>query len=471
MERVIRKQLVNFITETGGYENSQHGSRAGRSTTTQLIQQYMCVLDTLAEGHNQEIVYLDFSKAFDKVDHQTLLQKVAKLGVQGELLSWVRAFLEGREQRVRIGCKLSEPVWVRSGVPQGSVMGPILFLIYISDLGHDSNIDLLLKYVDDTKAFGIIKNEEDVALFQEKLQILYDWTENNSMRWNEVKFNLLRLGPNTACNNEIKSNTLLFTPNHENIITEAESVKDLGVMFDKELSFKLQRQNAINKTLKKSGWVLRTFRNRSVEFLRQLWKTIIIPHRDYCSILWSPVSQAGDKMSQEGPQRSFTKKAWGLYGHNYWDRLSVFKLYSIERRVERYKVLYLYKMINGLVPDIGLKYPDNSITRNRDTLLPITLTATTEAIKTKLRDSLLYNGVRIFNSIPLTIRNIQNDYCEFKKQLDLYLSKIPDQPATKDLTPEAKDIYGDPSNSILDWPRSIDLTSIYPDDSAEDLVF
>ena len=128
-------------------------------------------------------------------------------------------------------------------------------------------------------------------------------------------------------------------------------------------------------------------------------------------------------------------------------------------------------MINGLVPDIGLKYPDNSITRNRDTLLPITLTATTEAIKTKLRDSLLYNGVRIFNSIPLTIRNIQNDYCEFKKQLDLYLSKIPDQPATKDLTPEAKDIYGDPSNSILDWPRSIDLTSIYPDDSAEDLVF
>ena len=72
MERVIRKQLVNFITEIGGYENCQHGSRAGRSTTTQLIQQYMSVLDTLAEVHNQESVYLDFSKAFDKVDHQTL---------------------------------------------------------------------------------------------------------------------------------------------------------------------------------------------------------------------------------------------------------------------------------------------------------------------------------------------------------------------------------------------------------------
>ena len=71
----------------------------------------------------------------------------------------------------------------------------------------------------------------------------------------------------------------------------------------------------------------------------------------------------------------------------------------------------------------------------------------------------------------MTIRNIQNDYCEFKKQLDKYLNKIPDQPATQNLTPEAKDVYGNPSNSILDWPRFIDLTSIYPDDAAEDLVF
>ena len=96
MERIIRRQWVDFITDTSGYENCQHGFRTGRSTTTQLIQQYMSVIDTLSEGHNQEIVYLDFSKAFNKVYNSTLLCKFPKLGVQGDILSWVRAFLEQR---------------------------------------------------------------------------------------------------------------------------------------------------------------------------------------------------------------------------------------------------------------------------------------------------------------------------------------------------------------------------------------
>ena len=91
MEKIIRRQLVDFITDTSGYENCQHGSRTGRSTTTQLVQQYISILDTPSEGHNQEIVYLDFSKASDKVYHSTLLCKLSKLGIQGDVLSWFKS--------------------------------------------------------------------------------------------------------------------------------------------------------------------------------------------------------------------------------------------------------------------------------------------------------------------------------------------------------------------------------------------
>ena len=96
--------------------------------------------------------------------------------------------------------------------------------------------------------------------------------------------------------------------------------------------------------LKKSGWVLRTFMNRNVSFLRQLWKSIIVPHQDYCSILWSPVSQAGDKLSPEGPQRSFTKKAWD---HNYWDRLTSFTLYKPKLKPDR-KTLFNIMQFNTI---------------------------------------------------------------------------------------------------------------------------
>ena len=96
-------------------------------------------------------------------------------------------------------------------------------------------MDLLLKYVDDTKALGTIMNEEDVSIFQDKLQTLYDWTKSNSMQWNEVKFNLLRLAPNKKVNRVIKNNTLLFTPEYENVISETDRVKDLGIFFDNEL--------------------------------------------------------------------------------------------------------------------------------------------------------------------------------------------------------------------------------------------
>ena len=116
-------------------DDTQHGARSGRSTITQLLNQHKRVLELLEDKRNLEVVFLDFSKAFDVIDQSILLAKLAKLGIRGSLLGWIRTFLTSRRQRVRIEGCLSEWVDTSSGIAQGTVLGPLLFLVYIQDLG------------------------------------------------------------------------------------------------------------------------------------------------------------------------------------------------------------------------------------------------------------------------------------------------------------------------------------------------
>ena len=191
-----------------------------------------------------------------------------------------------------------------------------------------------------------------------------------------------------------------------------------------------------------------------------------IAHQDYCNILWAPVSNKGDLLAQEGPQRAFTKKAWGQYHLHYWERLKNFRIYSIQRRVERFKCIYLWKMYNGIVPDVGLRVNMNTNnTRSGQILQTRALKAKSDSIKTKMKDSLLYNGVRLFNSLPRYVSGVKDDIQVFKSNLDNYLSMFPDQPEIPGSLPEATDIYGKQSNSIIDWARYYGINDDFsPDD-------
>ena len=251
LERLVRQKITDFLSRNNLMENTQHGSRSGRGTLSQLLSQHDSVLSKLAAGKNVDIVYLDFSKAFDMVDHSILVEKMRRKGITGRILSWICNFLSERVQQVRIGSILSREAPLRSGVPQGSVLGPLLFLIFIADLEKDlrSRIVEVLKYVDDSKLLCNLDSPEDVEESQRSLEAVYRWAAQNNMQWNDGKFQVLRLGKNE----DLKDETYLFSPDYKEVIERKEAVKDLGVMVDQNLDFRVQRRKALSKAWRKLG--------------------------------------------------------------------------------------------------------------------------------------------------------------------------------------------------------------------------
>ena len=162
------------MVHVGLIDESQHGSISGRSTVTQLVQQQKDILDILENGDNLELIYLDFAKAYDKVDHSILMKKIENMGVRGNTLAWINHWLCQRRQRVRVGQELSNWNPVISGVPQGSVLGPLLFIVFIWDLQisqiiNKESIRKIYKYVDVTKVVSSTKNPDDTIKLQESL--------------------------------------------------------------------------------------------------------------------------------------------------------------------------------------------------------------------------------------------------------------------------------------------------------------
>jgi ribonuclease P/MRP protein subunit RPP40 len=342
---------------------------------------------------------------------------------------------------------------VQSGVPQGSVLGPLLFLIFIADLGSDLGPggSALLKYVDDTKLVREVSNSEEVEALQSDLEQLYKWQASNNMEWNATKFQVLRMGSNLP----LKEITMLFTPDFGNPIEETPVVKDLGVQMDQWGSFKVQRAKANKKTLQKAGWVLRVFKSRDMGFLRTLWKSLVRPHQDYASQLWAPVGLVGDLAAQEVPLRSLSRRMGGMRGLNYWERLAKARLLSSERRQERYRIIYSWKVLQGLVPNCGLSLDSIPDSRRGRTLAIPPLTGSVRAIRSMKESAFQTEGPRLFNSLPREVRNIKGCLQTFKSHLDAFLETVPDQPATPGLVPGAQKLSGAPSNSVRDWVKKI----------------
>ena len=222
LESLIYDGIIAHLPSQQLIRSSQHGFLPHRSCLTNLLQYLETLTALLDEGHNVDVFYLDLSKAFDRVPHQRLLSKLNSHGVTGDIYNWVKSWLTNRKQCVVLNESYSSWTNVTSGVPQGSVLGPLLFIIFINDI--DTTIDTvhcaLLKFTDDTKEIRTVNTEANALKLQTDLDNLFKWSTDWQILFNLDKCHILHLGNNN--------------PHHEyNIngyaLSSVEEEKDLDV--------------------------------------------------------------------------------------------------------------------------------------------------------------------------------------------------------------------------------------------------
>jgi len=190
MEKVFKNHLVSYLESCGLMNENQHGFRAKRSMFSQLVQHVEEILLRLEDGANVDVIYLDRARAFDKVDHSVLLAHLKSLGVSGNMGIWIHQFLTGRKQFVSVGNEKSNTSDIISGVPQGTVLGPVLFLVLLTSI--DANVSSFTSsFADYTKLVGAIPTALDAQGFQRDLDSVYDWANKWNMSFNGDKFQLL----------------------------------------------------------------------------------------------------------------------------------------------------------------------------------------------------------------------------------------------------------------------------------------
>ena len=421
-EKVIRNALVKHIEDNNLMNPNQHGFRSGRSCLSQLLQHYDRIVKYLEEGKNVDVIYLDFSKAFDKLDFQLTLQKLHNLGVTGKIFNWLQSFLTNRKQCVYISGVKSSYEEVMSGVPQGSVVGPLLFLIMLGDIDAEVTTAHVASFADDTRMTASISHQVDTCALQADLDKIYSWAANNQASFNCGKFECLRYGTNKSI-----MQSSCYLSSNQSTIDEKSSVKDLGVIMSSDATFNEHISRVTTAASQKCGWVLRTFKTRECFPLIVLWKSLILPILDYCSQLWSPCAP-GPIQAIEKVQVNYLRKISRIAHLDYWRQLHVLKLYSLQRRRERYICIYVWKIIEGIVPNFGIEITENR-RRGRYCRVPLVKSQASHRAQTLRFNSMSVRGPRVFNCLPTSLRNMSGCSVQtFKKELDKHLNKIPDEP-------------------------------------------
>jgi hypothetical protein len=344
-EAGIKHHLLEFLFANKHLSSSQHGFLPNKSTCSNLIESLHDWTAGLDVNKETLVVNVDFAKAFDKLSIPKLLFKLENLGITGTLLLCIKSFLTSRSQRVKIGSTMSSSIKLASGVPQGSVLGPILFAVFINDItavipqGATSKL-----FADDLKAYVTIDTESDVDIFRCLLDAIACWSVRWQLPLSLHKCNWLKITNKRKYISAVETPFLL----NGSPLSQVSEIKDLGILINSHLNFSNHISSIITRAKQRTFLLNKSFVSKNVDLLVQGYKTYVLPLLTYCCQVWSPQG-ATDIRRLESVQRVFTKRLYGLQNLSYSDRLKRTGLKTLEHGRLVADLTPCYKILNNLI--------------------------------------------------------------------------------------------------------------------------
>lgn len=346
--KVFEKMVTDYFTfqVSSIISPFQHGFTKSRSTITNLIEFSSNVIEGFDKGFQTDVIYTDFSKAFDKVNHKLLLLKLELMGVNINFLNWIKSYISDRKQCVLFKNCLSNFISVPSGVPQGSHLGPILFLLFINDLPLCINNSNLLMYADDVKLFLSSNNINLCKDLQDDLNGFYKWCHRNVMTLNLSKCKVMTYSRKIPC--------IFDYGIGDNPLTRVNSILDLGLLLDDKLNFNSHIITMVNKAYGVLGFLKRWAKEFADPYItKNLYVALVRPILEYGSVVWDPIYNNYASMI-ESVQKQFLIFCLRNLGWNnsvnlpsYESRLALIKLPSLQSRRTMLNIIFISKTIMG----------------------------------------------------------------------------------------------------------------------------